>query len=225
MKNIIKPALLLTTSMFLSISSKAQLEVYTGGGILLSLNTKRYVNVVRPNVDTTVYSYNTEALAFNAVFYPKYHLKQAPTRKGEEAKPYSISVGAPIALALQFFNGGTSFNYGICPAVDINLGSCNPNNKSARIGFFAGLGAGVQNTNNLSMSSLTQVTLPPSNKYRYIDANNFSAEIVKRAGLNIGPMVHLGLQLGWWGFRAAYQPAINRQGINYITLNAQRAIL
>jgi hypothetical protein len=228
MKNVfIILVILITTNI-----AFAQMSMVTGTGITHSPNSTKYINVGDGTVaNTQVYSYDVVALSICGFLYPKYHFKQEKPGRGQKAKPYSLSVGAPILLGAQLGFGATSLTYSLYPMADINVGSCNVNTADKLFGAYAGIGFGIQNTNNLSITNFQPTNLPISSKYRTIvpDANNLVN--IKGAAKNIGLAVHFGVEFpGLFyrgtknGLRIAAQPALNKQGASYYTLCLQQSL-
>jgi hypothetical protein len=211
-------------------SASAQLSSIAGAGLSYSPSRTRYVNIGDGTAaNTQVFSYNVEALAVGAFIYPKYHLKQEKPGKGEKAKPYSLSVGAPLLIAAQVGFGQSSLAYSIYPTADINVGSCNINNADKVLGAYLGVGFGIQNTNNVGINSLTSTSLPISSKYKTYPNGTSALTATKGSGKGIGPMIHFGFEFpGLFaggaknGLRFAFQPAVNRQGASYYTVCLQQ---
>jgi hypothetical protein len=217
-----------------SVGAFAQFTTVTG--LTLNISDKRADNFSVPDGPGGALNYyyiNTQATMVNLLIYPKYHfLGAAPKqtssrskRKPEPPKPFSLSIGAPLQIGLNFGGGpnGFSFAYAAGLAADINFGNFRPSDSKSIGGFFAGAGFGIMNTNQLSVDpNIRQLPAKPAgNAPLYNSLNEFQTTF-KYRGLSIGPLLHAGAQIetgrSTIGLRAGYQIGLNNFGKDYTSI-------
>ncbi|MFM2387509.1 MAG: hypothetical protein RL660_2266 [Bacteroidota bacterium] len=209
-------------------TASAQWTFMSGLRMSVSDSKKDYFAISNGSAPADYYYYRTQGFLYNLVAYPKYHFYggQAPTSKGKRkappAKPYSLSIGAPILLGLNL-GAFTNISYSAGLSADINVGNCRPTGSANRVGAFAGIGFGVVNTNQLSaLEEITQQPNKPSGSFTtYANSTEFNSKH-KFRGLSIGPNVHAGGQLdlgrSMIGAAIGYQIGLNNYGKNYTNI-------
>jgi hypothetical protein len=146
----------------------------------------------------------------------------ASRNAASDAKPFDLGLAAPINLGASFFNQLTFF-YSTGLTANINFNSMSYNNRSKMWGAFVGAGISVANTNLITgeVRDVTGVIDPTTVKYATV-ANDFNNYKIR--GLGIGPLIHAGVEVvnplsrfqgSKVGLRFGYQPAINRNGLDY----------
>jgi len=211
----------------------------SGFGVLIGPSKTVNVNQIKSfpvAPDTNVIQYRKSAFGANLFMYPKYHFVEKPSSskskykrsKKEDEKPFDFSIGAPFMLGLGFGGGfgggGTSFMYSLSINGDINLGGCKANSDQVAGGYI-GVGLGIANTSNISVSPPTYLDASYY-KLSYSTIEDYYSPDYKISALGFGPNIHGGFEFGAstnrkFGAMVAYQPAINKDGINYITIGLQ----
>jgi hypothetical protein len=220
---------MLGTSVF------AQFTTLTGLTINWTDKRPDYFAITNPPTGPeTYYSFITQGVMANLLIYPKYHFygaapKQVSSRskrKPPPPSPYSLSAGLPLQIGLTLGGGGAqgfSFAYAAGAAADINFGNFRPSDDKSIGGFFAGLGLGAMNTNQISvLQQPTQIPTKPSGTVvSYSSQTDFQNNYKFRA-LSVGPLVHAGAQIqtgrSTIGLRGAYQIGLNSFGKDYMSI-------
>ena len=181
----------------------------------LSLATSNTVKTNLSDASGTA-TITRSATAAGFFVYPKYNVYS-----GEK---FSISVGIPLTFA---FSGSASANsrtgvdessssflYDLPLMIDYNGGVMSPQNRNGdgRIGYYAGVGIGIENTD--------------ASSFEYISTGYNSGYTAYTKAKSVGPNVHAGFvfRVGnpdrrayFFGLRLSYKIGMNSDKFNYFT--------
>ncbi len=202
----------------------AQFQIDLGATIAIS-NSKQLNFMVQTTnqgiPQTSFQSYKISAAGEGIFSYPKFHLS--------EFMGHSISVGLPISLGVTSNSqtGESAFLYDMNMAADINGGRLNKksdDNMDKLIGYYAGLGFGITNT-DVGYESTNDASVTANTK-NIIKVNGTNGENVYdfMTGKSVGLLIHGGVTVPYrfdrdnssnMGLRLFVKPAFGKNQVTY----------
>lgn len=227
-----KPLFFILLCVGISITGRAQFQfdlgaTWTSSGSKVQ-NFMRPVTLIGTNIqDTMFYSYNVSASGYGVYAYPKYHLKQVAN--------HTISLGAPMMVGL---SGSTNsplgstlaYVYDFNVAIDINGGRLNRHQDypDKPIGYYAGIGWGVLNTNGFTYDggkdnsineNTKNITFVPEGGYFDEFMTAKSSGLLFHAGI-VAPFKFDKTDTKSMGLRFFVKPGLGKNQLTYYGLSA-----